>query len=116
VQWGTWSVSVGIPGYSTIVIEFDPFGRAIDPISAWDAEVRNVSVIESVPVWDPLECLLILEDAILERLNLLRKLAILDCGVGLLIGNCGEQSVCNSAEELSIDVRVCSEGGLGGSW
>ena len=82
----------------------------------WDVKVRDATVIKGVLVWSTFECLFILEDAILEFLILLCKLAILDCGVGFAVGDGGEQSIGNGVKELSIDVRVHGKGGLGGLW
>ena len=50
VWWEARSIGVSVPRYSAVVVEFDPFGRAVDSVSAWNAEVRNVSVVEGVSI------------------------------------------------------------------
>jgi len=50
-----------------------------------------------------------MEDAILERFDLLCELVVLVGGVSLLIGDGGKKSVCNGVKEFSIDVRVGGE-------
>jgi len=82
----------------------------------WDVKMQDVPVIKCVPFRGPLECFFILGDVFLECLNLFRKAMVLEHGVGFLIGNGCEESIHNGVKELSIDVRVCSKGRLGGSW
>src|SRR6266850_3173080 len=81
-----------------------------------NAEVRNVTIIEHVPFRGPLEGFFIVEDVILEQLNLLREPPILHSSVSFAVGNGREESIRNGAKELSIDVRIGGEGGLGCPW
>ena len=75
-------------------------------MAAWDVEVGNASVVEDVTLWSSLEGLLIFEDAVLKTLNLFYKAMELHCSVGFVVGDCGEESVCNGAKEYRIDVVV----------
>jgi len=77
--------------------------------------VGNMSVIEDIALGGSLECFLVVEEAILERLNLLCKAVVLEGGISFTVGNGSEESVCNSAKELSINVGVRSKSGLSGS-
>jgi len=116
VGWRAQPVGICIPRHCAIVVELDSFSGGRKPISVGNMEVGNAAIIECVPFWGLLERLLVLEDALLKCLNLLRKVAILDCSIGFMVGDGCEQSICNGAKELSVDVRVHGEGRLGGLW
>ena len=111
---GVRPVGVSIPQCCAIVIEFDPFGQTREPMAGWDAEVRNAPIVDHVSFGSLFKGLLILEDSFLKPLNLLCKSPVLDCCVSLTVGDCCEESICNSAKELSVDVQVCGEHGLSG--
>ena len=69
----------------------------------------NTSVIGDIAIRGSFERFLIMEDAILERFDLLCELVVLVGGVSLLIGDGGKKSVCNGVKEFSVDVRVGGE-------
>src|SRR5882672_8150580 len=81
-----------------------------------DAEVRDASIVKRIPFRGPLKCFLIVEDAFLECLDLFRKVAILNCGIGFTVGDGCEESIRNGAKELSVDVGIGIEGGLSRPW
>src|SRR6267142_1145003 len=81
-----------------------------------DAEVGNVPIVKHVPFRGLLKCFFVLEDTILERLNLLRKVAILDCSVSFVVGDGCKESVRNGAKEFSVNVGVRGKGGLSRPW
>src|SRR6267142_199750 len=81
-----------------------------------DAKVGNAAIVKCVPFRGPLKGFLIVEDAILEPLDLFRELLVLHGGVGLVVGDGCEESVRNGVKELSINVHVGGEGGLGCPW
>src|SRR6267142_5311425 len=81
-------------------------------MAAWDAEVGDASVVEYIALWGSLEGFFVFEDPVLETPDLFRKTVVLHRGIGLPVGDCCEESICNCAKEDRIDVGVCGEGGL----
>jgi len=91
--------------------------------------VGNATFVKCVPFRGPLKGLFVMKDAVLKGLDLFCEPPILHCGVGLPISNgceesihngCEEsirngceESIRNGAKELSIDVRIGGESGLG---
>jgi len=83
-----------------------------ESVAAWDAEVGNAPVVEGVPFGGSLKSFLILEDAVLKTLDLFREAMELHRRIGLVVGNGGEETVCNGAKEHRVNVVVGSESQL----
>jgi len=81
-----------------------------ESMAAWDAEVGNVSVVEGVTLRGSLEGFLIFEDAVLETSDLFRELVELHRSVSFVVGDSGEESVCNRVKEYHVDVVIGGEG------
>ena len=75
----------------------------------------NVSIVEGVPLRGSFEGFFVVKDTILERFDLLSEALVLEGGIGLVVGDGGEESIRNCVKESSIDFRVCLESGLCGS-
>jgi len=59
------AICVGEARCHTIVVELDPLGQTRESVAAGDVEVGNVSIVEGITLWSPLEGLLVLHDAVL---------------------------------------------------
>jgi len=75
-----------------------------------------MSIIENIAFRGSLEGLFVVKDAVLEQLNLIGEVLVLDGSIGLMVGDGGEKSIRDCAKESSVDLRVCLESGLHGSW
>jgi hypothetical protein len=83
-------LSVSIARHCAILVEFDPFGWAVQACADRDLEIVDVPVIEAVSRWGCLKCLLIVVDFVLKLLDLLSELEV-ECGsVCLSPGNGGQ--------------------------
>jgi hypothetical protein len=104
-------LDIGVPRDSAVIIEFDPFGWAIEAIADRDVEVGHLPVVEDIPSWCLIESVLIVEDVLLKGVDSLLVPFDGDGGVGFMVGDSLEEPVHNLVEETGVDVVVVLEGG-----
>jgi hypothetical protein len=99
-------LGVSVAGDSPIIVKFDPFCGAVEPIANWDVEVGDLIVVEDIPHRWLLEGILIVEDGLLQGMDLVFILLGGNSSLDLPVGNGLEEAIGDLLEEGCIDVII----------
>ena len=99
------------PGDSTVFQLFDPFCWLKDPVAKGDEEVRDSPIILDIPIGGVFEYAFIVLDMIMKHTDLLIEVANFDVLLGVVSGDSHEEPLCDSLEDVSVEVRVCCQCG-----
>ena len=99
------------PSDSTVFQLFDPLCWLKDPITKGNEEVGDLPIILDVPVRGVFEYVFVVFNTIVECVDLLVEAADFDVLLGIVSGNGREEPLCDSSEDVGIEVRVCCQCG-----
>jgi hypothetical protein len=103
------------PGDLTVFQLLDPLGWLKDPIAKGNEEVGDSPVVLNVPVRGAFEYVFVVLNVIMECADLLIEVVDFDVFLGVTSGNGREEPLCDSSEDVGIEVRVCCQCGRNGT-
>ena len=103
------------PGNSTVFQLLDPLCWFKDPIAKGNEEMGYSPIILNVPVGGAFEYVFVVLDTIMEPGDLLFEATDFDVFLGVTLGNGCEEPLCDSSEDVGIEVRVCHQCGCNGT-
>ena len=102
-----WALLFVEPGDSTVLQLLDPLCWFKDPVAKGDEEVGDLPVIFNVPIEGMFEYVFVVFNTIVEPADLLLEAMDFDVFLGVVSGNGHEEPLCDSLEDVGVEVRMC---------